>query len=177
MLWGKCGGNSLGSSCRILWHFDWLKHMGDWQPRTEEASTATALQLAMWLHCYSTATGHVTALLQHCNLPCDRIATALQLAMWLHCYSTATGHVTALLQHCILPCDCIATALQWPRDCIATALQLAMWLHCYSTATGHVTALLQHLLQKGKSKCFSRHSRDNISGAWSQIRPGKHCST
>ena len=33
------------------------------------------------------------------------------------------------------------------------------------------------MLQKGKSKCFSRHSRDNISGAWSQIRPGKHCST
>ena len=33
------------------------------------------------------------------------------------------------------------------------------------------------MLQKGKSKCFSRHSRDNISGAWSQIRTGKHCST
>ena len=33
------------------------------------------------------------------------------------------------------------------------------------------------MLQKGKSKCFSWHSRDNISGAWSQIRPGKHCST
>ena len=33
------------------------------------------------------------------------------------------------------------------------------------------------MLQKGKSKCFSWHSRDNISGAWSQIWPGKHCST
>ena len=33
------------------------------------------------------------------------------------------------------------------------------------------------MLQKGKSKCLSWHSRDNISGAWSQIRPGKHCST
>ena len=33
------------------------------------------------------------------------------------------------------------------------------------------------MLQKGKSKCFSWHSRDNISGAWSQIRPWKHCST
>ena len=110
MLWGKCGDNSLGSSCRILWHFDWLKHMGDWQPRTEEASTATALQLAMWLQCYSTATGHVTALLQHCNLPCDRIATALQLAMWPQCYSTATGHVTALLQHCAITSDCTVHA-------------------------------------------------------------------
>ena len=31
--------------------------------------------------------------------------------------------------------------------------------------------LKRMMLQKGKSKCFSRHSRDNISGAWSQIRP------
>ena len=37
--------------------------------------------------------------------------------------------------------------------------------------------LKRMMLQKGKSKCFSRHSRDNISGAWSQIRPWKHCST
>ena len=31
------------------------------------------------------------------------------------------------------------------------------------------------MLQKGKSKCFSWHSRDNISGAWSQIHPWKQC--
>ena len=37
--------------------------------------------------------------------------------------------------------------------------------------------LKRSMLQKGKSKCFSWHSRDNISGAWSQIHPGKHCST
>ena len=59
----------------------------------------------------------------------------------------------------------------WRHISSKTVIMLPYFVYMF------VFRLKGSMLQKGKCRCSSWQSRDNISGAWSQILQGKHCST